>query len=245
MKMINPTKWAIAIACIGFIAFTVQPAKADSITFDLTTGNLAISSFHGPYANVLVNRTSTTTAVITFTSMTNSGNIYLIGDGSSVAVNVNAASWTVAAITGSNSGTGFSPGPYSNGGSHNVDGFGIFRQTINSFDGFTHASDTLSFNVNATSGTWTNAADVLTPNSDGLLAAAHIFVTQFPANASNGTLATGFAANTVPEPGTVSLVALGVLGLVGALRKRRLGPFNIRNKESVSRASGFGCALKT
>ena len=168
-----------------------------------------------------------------------------MGDGSSVAVNVNAASWTVAAITGSNSGTGFSPGPYSNGGSHNVDGFGIFRQTINSFDGFTHASDTLSFNVNATSGTWTNAADVLTPNSDGLLAAAHIFVTQFPANASNGTLATGFAANTVPEPGTVSLVALGVLGLVGALRKRRLGPFNIRNKESVSRASGFGCALKT
>ncbi len=61
MKMINLTKWAFVIACIGFMAFTAQPAKADSITFDLTTGNSAISGFTGPYASVLVNRTSATT----------------------------------------------------------------------------------------------------------------------------------------------------------------------------------------
>jgi len=168
---------------------------------------------------VLVNRTTTTTATITFTSLINSGNIYLFGDGSTVAVNVNAASWTLGTITGSNVGTGFSPGPFSDAGSQNVDGHGIFNQTIDSFAGFTHSSDTVSFSLSDTSGTWTSAANVLAANSHGFLAAAHIFVTEFPADASNGALATGFAAG-VPEPGTVGLVALGALGLLGAVRKR-------------------------
>src|SRR4029077_15220153 len=132
-----------------------------------------------------------------------------------VAVNVNAASWTLGTIIGLNAGIGFSPGPFSDAGSQNVDGFGIFNQTIDSFAGFTHSSDSVSFTLSDTSGTWTSAANVLIANSHGLLAAAHIFVTEFPADASNGALATGFAGNgTVPEPGTVSLVALGVLGLV-------------------------------
>jgi len=219
MKMINVTKWGVVMSCIGFMAFTVQPAKADSITFDLTNGNPGLSGFPGPYASVLVDRTSTTTATITFTSLMNSGNIYLFGDGGSVAVNVNATSFTLGPITGLNGGTGFTPGPYSDGGSGNEDGFGVFNQTINSFGGFTHSSDTVSFTLSDTAGTWTSAANVLIANGDGFLAAAHIFVTEFPANSSNGALATGFA--TVPEPGTLSLIALGALGLIGALRKCR------------------------
>jgi PEP-CTERM motif len=219
MKMKNVTKWAVAIACIGFMTFTAQPTRADSITFNLTDGNSAISGYPGPYASVLVNRTSTTTATITFASLMNSGNIYLFGDGSTVDVNVNAASWTLGTVTGSNSGTGFSPGPFSDGGSQNVDGHGIFNQTIDSFGGYTHSSDTVSFTLSDTAGTWTSAANVLTANSHGFLAAAHIFVTEFPADASNGALGTGFAAG-VPEPGTLGLVALGALGLLAAMRKR-------------------------
>jgi PEP-CTERM motif len=218
MKM--KTKWTVAIACVGFMAFAVQPVKADSITFDLTVGNPAISGYPGPYASVLVNRTTPTSATITFTSLLNSGNIYLFGDGSTVAVNVNATSWTLGTVTGSNAGTGFSPGPFSDGGSQNVDGHGIFNQTIDSFGGYTHSSDTVSFTLSDTSGTWTSAASVLAANSHGFLAAAHIFVTEFPADASNGALATGFAAG-VPEPGTVGLVALGLVVLIGAMRKRR------------------------
>jgi hypothetical protein len=57
------------------------------------------------------------------------------------------ASWTLGAITGSNAGTGFMPGPWSDGGSGNEDGFGVFNQTINSCDGFTHSSDTISFSL--------------------------------------------------------------------------------------------------
>ena len=144
-----------------------------------------------PYVSVTVNRTNSTHATTTFTSLTAAGNIYLMGDGSSVAVNVNATSWTVNNITGSNSGTGFTPGPYSNGGSGNVDGFGVFNQTINSFDGFTHSSSTIGFTLTNTSGTWANVAAVLAANSGGSLAAAHIFVTVSPANAANGAIATG------------------------------------------------------
>jgi len=224
MTMINLTKWAVVIACAGFMAFTVQPAKADSITFDLTTGNSAISGYPGPYASVLVNRTSTTTATITFTSLTNSGKIYLFGDGSTVAVNVNAASWTLGPVAGSNAGTGFTPATYSNAGSQNVDGFGIFNQTIDSDDGYTHSSDTVSFSLTDTSGTWANAMAVLLANDRGSLAAAHIFVTAYPANAANGALATGFAGNgtttDVPDSGSTVLLLGAALSAIGLVRRK-------------------------
>ena len=224
MKMINVTKWAVVTACAGFMAFTVQPAKADTITYSLTTGNPAISGYPGPYASVLVDRTSTTTATITFTSLTNSGRIYLFGDGSSVGVNVNAASWTLGPVTGSNAGTGFGPGPWSNAGSQNVNGFGIFNQVIDSDDGFTSSSDSISFSLTDTSGTWASAMAVLLANSGGSLAEAHIFVTSYPANAQNGALATGFAANgtegSVPDSGTtVALLGFALVG-IGSLRSK-------------------------
>ena len=204
----------IAVASVG-----LQQAKADTFSFNLGVGNPAISGYPGPYVSVTVNRTNSTHATITFTSLTAAGNIYLMGDGSSVAVNVNATSWTLSNVTGSNSGTGFTPGPYSNGGSGNVDGFGVFNQKINSFDGFGHSSSTIGLALTNTSGTWANAAAVLAANSGGSLAAAHIFVTVSPANAANGALATGYAANggQVPDGGTTVMllgVALGALGMV-------------------------------
>jgi hypothetical protein len=205
----------IAVACVG-----LQQAKADSFSFNLSVGNSAISGYPGPYASVTVNRTDSTHATITFTSLTAAGKIYLLGDGSSVAVNVNATSWTLGTITGSNAGTGFTPGPCSNGGSGNVDGFGVLNQRINSFDGFTHSSDTINFTLTNTGGTWGSANQVLIANAQGAMAGAHIFVTLSPANAKNGALATGFAANggavNVPDGGaTVMLlgVALGALGM--------------------------------
>jgi len=220
LKYIAPV--LIAVACFG-----LQQAKADTTSFDLGLGNAAISGFPGPYAHVEVNRTSTTTATITFTSLTNGGNIYLMGDGGTVGVNVNATSWTLSNIAGSNAGTGFTPGgPFTDGGAGNEDGFGSFNQTINTFDGFSHTSDTFSFILTNTSGTWASASAVLTGNASGFTAAAHIFVTASPANASNSALATGFATNGtpgVPDGGaTVMLLgaALGALGMARRFLKR-------------------------
>jgi hypothetical protein len=207
----------IAVACVG-----LQQAKADSISFNLSVGNSAISSYPGPYVSVTVNRTSSTSATITFTSLTASGNAYLMGDGASVAVNVNATSWTLGTITGSNTGIGFSPGPYSNGGSGNVDGFGVLNQTINSFDGFTHSSSTIRFTLTNTSGNWLTAASVLVANANGAMAAAHIFVTRLPVNAANGAVCTGFAANGgagVPDGGTTVMLLGAALGALAVVRR--------------------------
>jgi len=223
MRMINVTKWAVVIACIGFMAFTVQPAKADTISFNLSIGNAAISGYPGPYASVLVNRTDSTHATITFTSLTNALNIYLLGDGSTVGVNVNATTFTLGGISGSNAGTGFTPGPYSQAAAGNVDGLGTFNGIVDSFDGFTHSSDMVSFTLTDISGSWAKAAAVLAANNQGFLAEAHIFVTSSPANASNGAVATGFAGNgtgTVPDGGSTVLLLGAALSVIGLVRRK-------------------------
>src|SRR6266550_1347755 len=70
---------------------------------------------------------------------------YMFGDGSSVAVNTNGAA-SVSGISGTCVGcVGITPGPYSAGGSKNVDGFGVLNQTIVDFDGFTSAATVVTF----------------------------------------------------------------------------------------------------
>ena len=66
-----------------------SPASADIISFDLTTPNAAILTAVGPYATVTISRTSTTSALITFTSLTNGGFLYMMGDGGTADLNVN------------------------------------------------------------------------------------------------------------------------------------------------------------
>lgn len=215
------------------LLFTLgAPNVFADLIFNIDTGNPAISGYTGPYAQVDVRWVDSKDAVITFTSLTKNGNVYLMGDGGSVAVNVNATSWAIGAINGLNGGSGFDPGdPYSDGGSGNENGWGSFDQTVNSFDGYTHSSDTISFGLTNTSGTWASASDVLTANNAGALAAAHIFVTSSPANGSNGALATGYAAGNsgggtiidvvTPEPASILLLG-GVLLATGRLLRRRL-----------------------
>lgn len=221
------------LLCGALAALAAAPASADIISFDLTTPNPAISGFTGPYEHVEVNRTSATTATITFTSLTNlAGNTFLMGGAGAAGVNVNATSWTISGITGSNSFAGFTPGPFSDGGSGNEDGFGSFNQTIDDFDGYTHSVTSLSFLLTDTSGTWADASSVLTANADGNLAAAHVFVCDNPCLVGNQALATGFASGSssggggastggnIPEPATVALLGLGMLGM-GISRKPR------------------------
>jgi len=214
----------IAAVLIAIAGLGLQQAKADTFDFNLTTGNSAIAGYSGPYASVHIDLNAAgTVATITFTSLTNSGNIYLMGDGGSVAVNVNATSWTLGTVTGTNAGTGFSPGAYSDGGTSNQDGFGSFNQNINSADGFTHSADRITFSLTNTSGTWASAMNVLIANAQGAFAAAHIFVTTSPANASNTALATGFAANggstNVPDGGTTVMLLGAALSALGMARR--------------------------
>ncbi len=196
-------------------------AWADVFSFDLYIPNTAISGYPSPYAGVTVDLTSPTTANITFVRDDN----YFLMDSGIVDVNVNATSWSLSAISGTSPGLPFSGVQLTDGGSGNVDGFGVFNQTLNNKDGFDWALTAVSFTITNTSGTWGGAGEVLTANADGYLAAAHIAVPKGTPSPSNGTLATGFATGdgkSVPEPSLVILLGLG-FGAVSLLAYRFKG----------------------
>jgi hypothetical protein len=219
LKYIAPV--LIAIACFG-----LQQAKADVFKFQLSQGNTALTTagFSGPYANVSVTTNGTNAATIQFTSLTQTvgGNsyIYLFGDGSSVAVNASAAS-TVGGFVAATL-PGFSAPILSDGGAGNVDGFGTMNHTINNFDGFSHATNSITFTLTKTSGVWGAASGVLTPNGQNAFAAAHIFVTLNPPVQANGAVVTGFAApggSIVPDGGTTVMLLGMALGALGVVRR--------------------------
>src|SRR5262249_6120293 len=217
-QMRTPKAKYITAMLKAIAGFALQQAKGNLFTSFITTPNAPISPFSGTYATDDRNLTPSTTGSVTFTSTVVESNIYLFGGVNAVDLNVNASSFAVGTITGSNAGSGFTPGPLSNDGSGNVDGLGIFNLTIRSFDGFTHSSDTVTFDLTNTGGTWASASDVLAFNSSGFDAAMHVFVTSSPANADNGAIATGFAGEGpqghVPDGGaTAMFMGLGLSAL--------------------------------
>jgi len=207
----------LATAALVWTFLAGSRASADSIGFDISSPNAALSSFPSPYAHVDVNRTSDTTATITFTGLTTGGFAYAFGAAQAIDINVNATTFTVEPLP--------SVATLSVGGSGNVSSFGVFNVTMDNFDGFTSRFSTVNFGLTDTSGTWASASDVLIANSDGFRAAAHIFATA--ASCGNEACVTGFAGDgglsPVPEPATLLLFASSLLGLGFTTRKRLFG----------------------
>src|SRR5262249_60437210 len=115
-----------------------------------------------------------------------------MGDGGNVGLNVNGAVTVFNdAVTLSNPFPGFQTASVVNlGASGQQDGLGNYSFVIDTFDGFAHASRTVSFQLVKTTGSWSSADDVLTANNKGYVAAVHVMVCGSPCNQANDALAT-------------------------------------------------------
>jgi hypothetical protein len=209
----------LAAAAAGVLALTFGTAASATTTFTLSTGNAAISGYPPPYGTVNVNLVDSTHATIDFLSAVAGG--YYFTSAQVADVNVNATSWTVSGLTGNG-------GALTNGGSNNADGFGLFNQTFDQFDGFSSKSSTISFTLTNTSGSWLTDAAVLTPNASGNSVAAHIGVCADAGCTS--FVSTGFATGgggPIPEPATWAMMILGFGGVGAMLRRRRVPQLSI------------------
>ena len=211
-----------ALMLIGGLLINPEAALAD--TYYIGVPNTAISTYAGPYAQLDVTLVDSTHADIAITSLTNGNLLYLLGDGSSIALNIAGTPSIVGGIggiTGSNSYPGFTPGPLTGITSGKVDGLGSYNLVVDGFDGYTHSFTSLSFEVASSGVNWTDASQVLVDNLKGYFAANHIFVADVN-NLGDGALATGYAANggsPVPIPAAIWIFASGLVGLIG-IRKR-------------------------
>src|SRR5437773_5778961 len=142
----NKIKYIVAVL-IAIAGMGLQQAKA--FESDLNAGNPAIAGLAGPYGHVSIILVNSNTATVTFTGNTVAGNTYLFGAVDAVDLNVNATTFSVSNIIGTNAGTGFTPGGFTQDVAGNVDGLGIFNLRIKSFDGFTHSSDRKSTRLNS------------------------------------------------------------------------------------------------
>lgn len=187
------------VVVFGSVALVMAELAEASI--DIVVPNSDLSNYAAPYGYVDLTLIDSTNVSVKFTANAP----YLFAGESAVALNLSDAasvafpssfSWTVpSGFTGPSS-------IFSKTG--NVSEFGSFNFGVKFHGGFEGAVTSLTFTLTRSSGTWSSLDDVLTPNANGYVVAAHIFV----ANADySDAIVTGYAGDiddpVVPEPSTI------------------------------------------
>src|SRR5207248_549266 len=185
---------AVFAAAVGVFTSGIPVARAvvlDSTDIAIGVPNTGLSGFAGPFANLHIDLTSTTTATVTVTSLTHGGFLYLLGGQGAADLNVNGP-YSLGPVFEANaiSGLGASfdanvPG--------NVSSFGKFDLSLNNTDGFHDSATSISFTLTDTGAPWSTAAGVLTPDDAGFLAAVHAFACTEPGcSRDSGAAVSGF-----------------------------------------------------
>jgi len=221
----------VALICLAVVTCFPSSSRA-GYTIYLTDPNADLSSFTGPYATITVDLVDSTHANVTLTSLSSGQYTYLFGGQHTLALNLNAAFFSVGNISGSQAGLGgnytLDPWELVSTGSGNVSEFGDFNFTIKSKGGFTRSIYELTLTVTNLSGTWVDDASVLTPNADGYRAAGHVFVWNptAPSGGSDVNPLTGFSgdgpviANPVPPSIVMAAIGTACVCLFSARRLR-------------------------
>jgi hypothetical protein len=200
---------AKSVLAVSIFFLCLSSARADSISFDLTSNNIGVL---GPVGTVAFSDTGTDQVTVTITM--NSG-FSLKLNGGDVAFNgvsgLTAGSATnVTGTVGMNALTGLSFKQFFAG--KNISQFGTFAFDYANIDGAPKgvvSADTLTF--------------VLT--APGLMANQFTGAAVHFCTASGGDCSpqTGFGSNgllaAVPEPGTLFLIGTGLIGIAGVVRR--------------------------
>lgn len=214
----------MSLLAVAFLILTVGALRvsADITTFTINAPNSGLATDVGPYATVKIDLSSSgTTATVTVDSLTNGGYLYLIGANAAVDLNVNG-SYTLGAVTETNTVSGFTPSFKQNSPGSTADGFGKFTLSIDNNDGFGDSATEIIITLTKASGTWSSATNVLIPNDKNNSVALDLFGCSTPCTSTETSppQPQGFATVS-PEPTSILLFGTGLLTFAGVIRRRR------------------------